>query len=484
LLRKLVPVLFLLIVLWATGLAALDSFPLHNDEGLHLTRAVEVWHLHPFWEITDGKIINHWLIAVFYPQHDPVFVGRFATILVAMIGLAAGYALIAELFGATAAFVAGLMWIASPYLFLYERFAFSDPEAGALIVLTLLCAFRLAQSGRPRDAILTGLALALAALFKLTAAPFALLVAVIVLLVGQVAYRKRIINLMIVAGVVLACFAIPLAYLQLHGGGFSIALGWIVNSTPGRHAAPLENLSRLWAQMIDFGSIGWSVLLGIGLVAFLALAKRGPVLILAWLLPFATILILGVDVMPRHFVVALPLALIFAGAGLAILIERLPGLTIQRGVVAIIALILALGFVPFATIAYTHPGDLPLPPLESQQYVTDHSAGFGLREAVTALPETVKDKTIPVIASMFPDSCKRANFYAINGFNLTCTAAPGIDTITAALKDHPTVYVLAEKQPVGLDVKAIAVPVTRISGYPRPGETESTASVVLWRFDR
>src|SRR5512134_803633 len=98
--------ILLLLVLWAARLFALDSLPLHNDEGLHLTRAVEVWNLHPFWEIRDGKIINHFVIALFYPQNAPVFAGRIATLFVTIIGAAAGFALIRGRFGITAAVLA------------------------------------------------------------------------------------------------------------------------------------------------------------------------------------------------------------------------------------------------------------------------------------------------------------------------------------------------------------------------------------------
>ena len=61
-LTRWLPGIALLLILWATRLNALELLPLHNDEGLHLTRAVEVWNGHPFWVISDGKIINHWLI--------------------------------------------------------------------------------------------------------------------------------------------------------------------------------------------------------------------------------------------------------------------------------------------------------------------------------------------------------------------------------------------------------------------------------------
>ncbi|MCZ7546154.1 MAG: glycosyltransferase family 39 protein [Anaerolineae bacterium] len=143
----------LLLLLWATRLPALDALPLHLDEGIHLTRAVEVWHLHPFWDISDGKIVNHWLIAAFYPQNAPVFVGRVATALMALLGLAGGYALARSRFGAPAGMLAGALWIAAPYAFFFERLALPDAQIGALVALTLWASVRLARRGRTRDAV-------------------------------------------------------------------------------------------------------------------------------------------------------------------------------------------------------------------------------------------------------------------------------------------------------------------------------------------
>ena len=139
----------LLIVQWASRLPGLEALPLHNDEGLHLTRAVEVWHLHPFWEISDGKIVNHWPIALLYPQNAPVQAGRLPTLFLSLIGLAAGLALARRLFGPRGALLAGLLWIATPYLFFYERLALSDAEAGALIVLAMWGAIRYAEARPP-----------------------------------------------------------------------------------------------------------------------------------------------------------------------------------------------------------------------------------------------------------------------------------------------------------------------------------------------
>ena len=204
----------LLIAQWASRLPGLEALPLHNDEGLHLTRAVEVWHLHPFWEISDGKIVNHWPIALFYPQNAPVQAGRLPTLFLSLIGLAAGVALARRLFGPRGALLAGLLWIATPYLFFYERLALSDAEAGALIVLAVWGAIRYAERGRRQDAALAGIGLALAVLFKFTAAPFALAIGIVLLLWGRISLRQRIAGLLIVGVIGVAAFAVPLG---LHG---------------------------------------------------------------------------------------------------------------------------------------------------------------------------------------------------------------------------------------------------------------------------
>ncbi|MBL8120078.1 MAG: glycosyltransferase family 39 protein, partial [Anaerolineae bacterium] len=225
----------LLLGLWATRVGALELLPLHNDEGLHLTRAVEVWHLHPFWAINDGKIINHWLIAAFYPQHEAAFAGRIATVLVSLVGLAAGYALTRRVIGSAGAFLTGMLWIANPYLFFYERLAFSDAEAGALALAALWAAWRTRAGTGWRGSVLTGVLLGLAALFKFTAVPYAASVALILLVAGGGTLRERALRLAVVGLVTAACFVVPLAYLAVRGDDFfGIALGWIGGSGEGQ----------------------------------------------------------------------------------------------------------------------------------------------------------------------------------------------------------------------------------------------------------
>jgi len=497
----------LFLIFFASRVHALTLLPLHFDEAVHLKRALEVWNGHPFWDITDGRIINQWAIAALYPQNAPVFVARAATILVAMPGFAAGYALARRWFGQSGGLLAAIFWLACPYLFFYERTALADAEAGSLAVVTIWAALRLSRTGRRRDAVLTGLALAVTLLFKFTAAPFLLSIVLLVLFFGKTPWRQRGERLLLIGLTILLCFAAPLLYSAVQRR-FGIAASWLVGS--GGHGFTLQdNFGRSWAQLVDYGTVIWSLFLGVGLlgvmlgplpVTFRAGNQRGRsdllVLLGAAALPLVFILFAVAFVMPRHLVVGVPIMLTLGGAGLGLLVDHVSYCYLRSSwwrpaLSGALIAGLAIGVVPFARIAYSAPGALPLPPIERGQYLTGYSAGFGLREAVQDFPHNIGAVGTPIIASMYPDGCRLANFYDLWGHQMRCTDAPGLELIENALEaqpDYGVIYVLTEAPPIGLDPSQLAAlphaKVTRIDSYPRPGEGPQTASVVLWQIQR
>jgi hypothetical protein len=471
-------ILSFLLLLWATRLHALTALPLHNDEGLHLTRAIEVWNGHPFWEIGDGKIINHWWIAAFYPQQSPAFIGRIATLFIALLGLSATFALLKRQQGAVIA--AGTLWLAAPLLFFYERMAFSDAEAGALGLLALLAARRLAGTGRAGGALWTGGLLALALLFKFTAAPFALGVAWLVLREQRLPLPARLRQLALIIAVCLLAFAPPVLYLALRGRAlFDIALAW-VGAGGGSARSLLDNLSRVIQLTFGVGDgIGalWLVCLLVGIGA--AFTRRNARdFALAALLPLAVILLLGRDVQSRHFAVTLPPLIALAGIGWGVLWR-------WRGVRLALLIPLIVLFAPFALQSYAAPANLRLPDLLRWQYFEGYASGYGLRAAVTAFPQILTEPQLTIIGSMYPDSCRRANFYAADGRVMQCGDAPMLPAIAAALARDGAVYVLVERGgEIGIDVTTLDAQATLLGSYPRPNEAESNAAVQLWLMEQ
>jgi len=462
-----------LCALFASRLIALESLPLHNDEGLHLTRAVQVWRSYPFWEISDGKIVNHWLIALFYPQHQPVFSGRIATVLVALIGLAGGIAIGKLLGGLPSIAAISLLWIGTPFLFFYERTALSDSQAAAWAVLAVWLALRLARKPSLRVSALCGAALALAALFKLSAAPFAFSVALIVLASGTGDLRQRLRSLVAVAATALACFSPVLAYLALRGRDFGVAFSWLTGGA--RHAEPIENLRRLSDSLLGYGdALGAALWLGavlIGAAAGLVLLRRA-VLIVAISAPLVAMILIGVTPMPRHFLTNLPLWLVASGLGLGALWQRAPRV---RPAWLLLSGALALNGAAFALTAYRTPEALALPALDREQFITGHSSGFALREAMQRLPELLP-LDVPIIGSMFPDSCRRANFYAV-GRQLLCADGGGRELLSAYLQARVSVCLLAEPPPIGIGIDAYAERAHLRARFERP---QNGAPIHLW----
>jgi hypothetical protein len=335
-----------------------------------------------------------------------------------------------------------------------------------------------------RDAVLTGLALAAAALFKFTAVPFTALVVLVVIGLNRETWTRRLLYLVVSALMVVTCFAVPLGYLALRKRDFfNIALGWIGGGSAAENGAA-ANLARLWTVLTGFGNLMWLVVMLIGLGALVVYGRRrGAILLATLLIPVASIVLLGSEVLPRHYIVALPLALVLGGTGVALAVERLMAPRMRWLMVGFAAALVAALFPAFALQAYRDPGNLPLPLPVRAQYITDHSSGYGLREAVLDFPNTLTNPDIPIIASMFPDSCHRANFYVRNGRELTCTQVPGRTEIEAVLSAYGEVYVLTDNAPsIGIDVATLDSQAQQIAAYARPGETE--ASVVLWRLRR
>ncbi|MEM6280939.1 MAG: glycosyltransferase family 39 protein [Chloroflexota bacterium] len=466
----------MLLALFATRLHSLTTLPLHNDEGLHLTRAVEVWNLHPFWNITDGKIINHWPIAALYPQNVPDFVARVPTVFIAVIGLAGGYALVRRWCGRTAALWASLFWVTSPYLFFYERLAQSDAEAGALAVVALLAALRLARTGHARDAVLTGLFISLAALMKLTAAPYALTLTGIVLAFGSVPVVERVRNLLLIGLTGVSMFAVPVAYLSLRGNSFfGIAMGWVGSGTHGANDGWQSNFATLAAQLTDFGFLAavWPVALAGGLLLLCWHGRSFALrLVTLTVLPIAIVIATSSTIFPRHYVAVIMPLILLAGAGWGLLMETLSR-RYRIGLSTTLLTALTASAIPVMWAAYHNPATLPAPATVRLEYIETHSAGTGLREAVIDLPTYVPADEI-VIASMFPASCRRANFYAEPDYTLHCTDAPGRDTIQAELNEKGEAYVLVEASPLlGIDVTTLEVQANLLAHYPRPGGISS-----------
>ena len=476
----------LLLLFWISRIWQIAALPLHVDEGIHLRTALKVWEGNPLWRVSNGKIIGHWPIALLLPQNEPVFVARLATVLVVLVGFAAGYTLARRFFGQRAALLAALLWIAAPYAFFFERMALMDAQTGALAVLALWAALELLRRDRLWIAVLTSLIIMIAILFKLTALPLIATVGFIVLFLGKQRLARRVLYL-IVIGLTLTVFAaIPLVIALPRLLGSSGGAGTGTFSLDLSLTQIANNLTAFAESLTGFDTLIWPGLLLLGLILLVWLRRKdGTVLVIAPLPLLLAIVLFSSAVFYRYFAVVLPLWLVLGGAGLGLALNLMPSTALRRLLTAGVVALLLVGLLPFAQTAYTDPGHLPLPSFIRLQYITEHSAGFGLREAMRDLPDTIDQPNTPIIASMFADSCRRANFYAPNDFQLTCTDHLGVAEVETALQALGQVYILSDRPPhTGIDIRTIDGHATRLAVYPRPGDPADAPAITLWRVER
>ena len=306
----------LLLLFWISRIWQINALPLHVDEGIHLRTALMVWQGNPLWRVSNGKIIGHWPIALLGPQNAPVFASRLATVLVVLVGVAAGYALVRQLFGRRAALLAGLLWLAAPYAFFFERTALMDAQTGALAVLALWAAVALLRRGRLWMAVFTGLIILTAILFKLTALPLIATVGFVILLLGQHRLQQRVRYLSMIALTLAVCVALPLviALPRLLGASGGAGTGTLSFNPTLAHIA--ANLTAFAESLTGFGTLVWPGLLLLGLILLIVRGRRdGIVLALSPLPLLLTIVLFSSAVFYRYFAVVLPLWLCWvAGA--------------------------------------------------------------------------------------------------------------------------------------------------------------------------
>lgn len=477
----------LLLLYAASRLHTLLALPMFLDEASHLTRAQWVWQGQPLYLLETGKALAPYLAALFWPFSGALFLGRVVVILLGLVGLAAAYATGRALHSREAGLLTALLWVAAPQLFFYERMALVDTTVGAMAMLALWLAVRMARSGSLRAAVLCGVALALTVLAKLTGlvfAPLALLA--VILLPGGAGLGKR-------ARAVLACYltvalllAGPALYILSRGAdptGQSSGLTSLETRSLGeRLAANLgESLDAERAYFSDPMLI--ALLAGAGLM--LSFFPRRALLLLALAgAPFAAVMVTAQALWLRYLAPTTPFLLLAAAlggsAGARWLARRLPrGALLLRAVPWVGAALWAVGFgLPFFATAYGVPAQLALPEGDHTEYVRWIPSGFGIREAAVYLDRLAAEEG-HLTAVGVAVNCNAARLYLpyASPATLLCPDldwggrhfAAVVDRMRELLAREGMIYVLSEdKNPPTVPPEALPGQRIEIADFARP----------------
>lgn len=390
--------LILLVAYCLVRFHALLALPVFLDEAVHIRWAQSMWTVYfiPWQAVSDGRLVNIVWIAVFWPFEGGLWLGRAATVLLGLAGLAALMRTSQMLFGQRAARAAGLLYIAAPLAFFFDRMALADGVSASLVSLSLYLCLR--ASRRSAHAILV-----LPASFAFTSLLFVklnnvllLFVPALALLLAKTSIRRVISIYALTAGAVIVMLAalvgrghsdLGLDLLSARTGDASPVMGNVIGIarslwlwlTPG-----IALLALIGSGLCLRHKPGWIALglvgipmIGLGLISqtienrFLAPTVPGLVMLASWMPSFLS----------GHSQKSFRLLYIIGG---------------------LIALILPIGFI---YTAYTRPGALSLPPGDEFQYLSGWPSGFGLPEAAAKLQGTIyveEAAYIPMLSMYLP----------------------------------------------------------------------------------
>jgi 4-amino-4-deoxy-L-arabinose transferase-like glycosyltransferase len=372
----------------SSRLVALTALPMFLDESWHIRWSMWIAlgkRLEKPWEY--GKGVSVFLNALAFPwaADHYLWVSRALTVVVGLVALLACVATARRLFGSRTALLAGALLLSSPFQFFYDRLVLADPFMSAFAALALLGSVRIAQDGRTRDGIVTGLWLALAVFSKALGILTFSVPALTVLLVGRVRSSLRALVAAYACATALVAFPLWAFFTKTStvkvaiAGQAPVATRLVENSQAAAHW-----LSTYWTLPV--------LLLGLTGVALAAVHRSRPALLLAAVvgLPLAALMAISTLWFPRYLVFLTPPFMILAAWALDELLSGIQRLSTRLAVPAptvrllFAAIVLAAVLPGVGRIAplWIDPRGARLPDVDMDQFVTGWPSGYGTRETL------------------------------------------------------------------------------------------------------
>jgi hypothetical protein len=359
-----------------TRIGSLEALPIFLDEAVHLQWAERLYGegriLRP---VASGRVMAVAAYGLALPFEDRLYVARLIAALVGGVTLALVWVLSRRLFGDSAALIAGLLYVLSPFALVYDRLALSDGFLSVCVTGLMLATLELSrhpESARWRGA--AAVCVAGAVISKVSALFF-----VATLPIGAfflAAERRRALWAAFPAlgsGLLLAS---PMLWFFASSGG-EISAQHIVE--PG--AADLKVIGSTLRDMRGWLEcyFTWPALVGAGLSFVLLRDPRAFWLMGSVVTPFVLFALFSQPWSARYVLPALPPFLMLLGGG----IERLSNRTRSFGAAhagIVLTVLVSVASVPFVVDLVRAPERAGFPPDDRLQLVTGWPSGYGVRE--------------------------------------------------------------------------------------------------------
>lgn len=455
-----------------TRIINLLKVPIFTDEAIYI-RWAQIGladPVHRYISLTDGKQpLLTWLM---YPMlkifADPLFAGRFVSVLSGVLAVVAIYATSRELFDKKIAVISSFLYIISPFTLVYDRLALMDSLLAMLGIWSMYLGVVLVRKLRLDAALLLGITVGLGVLTKSSAFFYLYLLPLSLLLFD---FRKKFSFSRLAKWIGLACISfiiIQLMYNSLRLSPWFYIIKqknytFILTFAEFRHAPFslfLPNLRWLFQTLVEYITIPISFLIGIGI--FWGIWKKDRKLLYLFffsLFPFLATAAVGKVLYPR-FILFTVYPLFIIGAYAIYQIFTLTFFKIKYFTVILLLILAYPLYQVFLVVANPIYANIPIS--DQNQLFDDWPSGYGVNEVMSYLNEKSKiskivvgtEGTFGLFPAVFEIYLGRNPNVEIHGY-WPVSEVP--QELLEASKKHPTYLVFKEKQKIPQDWPLILI---------------------------
>lgn len=455
-----VTVILLAALTFFTRIVNLLNIPIFTDEAIYI-RWAQIGladPAHRYISLTDGKQpLFTWLM---YPLlrlfSDPLYAGRFVSVLSGLLAVVGIYFLARELFGRKAAILASLIYIFSPFALLYDRLALYDSLLGALGAWILYFTVISARKVRLDSALLLGITVGLGVLTK-SSAFFYLVLLPCSLLLFDFKTKRKVKKITVLIG--LSMISVIIAEVMYNSLRLSPWFYLIrqknytfVLTMSEFFKEPFEfflpNLNGLVPILITYLTIPMVLVIVYGLIlAVLKKDRAGIYLFLCFLIPFFGLAAMGKVIFPRFILfMVIPL---FVIAGKTIL--DLSVIFLKNKNIKLLAFFILIYPAYQCFLLLTSPVNAAIPISDRNQLFNDWPSGYGVNEVISFISEKAKEgKVVLGTEGTFGLNPAVYEIYLKNNKNVEIRSYWPVSEVPKDLieasAEYPTYLVFKEKQ--------------------------------------
>ncbi|MBI3379786.1 glycosyltransferase family 39 protein [Candidatus Gottesmanbacteria bacterium] len=402
---ELLVILIIALGTFFTRIINLLKIPIFTDEAIYI-RWAQIGladPAHRYISLTDGK--QPLLIWLMYPMlkifSDPLFAGRFVSVLSGIFTVIGMYFLTRELFGKKEAILASLIYIFSPFTLLYDRLALYDSLLAGFGVWSLYLSVLLVRKNRLDVALLLGITTGLGVLTKSSALFFLFLLPFSLFLFDFKA-EDRVKKLFILMGLSLISFVIaqimynslrlsPWFYI-IRQKNYSFVLTFSeFLKKPFELFMP--NLHGLVPILFTYLTIPILLVIIYGLVRGILTRDKKILYLFFWfVIPYLALAAIGKVIFPRFILFMVIPLFVIASKSILDITSKFG----KNNKLMLITVLFILTYPIYQSVLLIYnPVDAEIPISDKNQLFNDWPSGYGAKEVINFINEkAMKEKVV------------------------------------------------------------------------------------------